>query len=92
MSRPLPVRAFDLVRQHPLLTAVTSSYLGVVAWLTLGPQPIDLVRAGGIFELLVIFQRHTATAWITYPAVEFAANVALLVPVGVFLLLLAGRR
>jgi glycopeptide antibiotics resistance protein len=92
MSRPFPTRAFGLVRDHPLLTAVTSLYLGVVAWLTLGPQPIGLVKAGGIFDLLAIFQRHTATAWISYPAVEFAANVALFVPIGVLLLLIAGRR
>ncbi len=92
MSRPLPARAFDLVRHHPVLTAITSLYLGAVAWLTLGPQPIGLVRAGGIFELLAVFQRHTATAWITYPAIEFGANVVLFVPIGMLLLLIAGRR
>jgi glycopeptide antibiotics resistance protein len=75
-----------------VLSAVTALYLGAVAWLTLGPQPVGLVKAGGVFELLALFQRHTATAWITYPAVEFAANVAMFVPIGVFLLLLAGRR
>jgi glycopeptide antibiotics resistance protein len=87
----LPVRAFALARRHPVLTTVTSVYLGVVAWVTLGPQPIGLVRAGGIFRLLAIFQRHTATAWITYPTVEFTANVAMFVPVGVLILLLVGR-
>ena len=92
MSRPLPTRAFGLVRHHPVLSAVTALYLGAVAWLTLGPQPIALVKAGGVFRLLALFQRHTATAWITYPAVEFAANVAMFVPIGVFLLLLVGRR
>ena len=71
---------------------VTALYLGAVAWLTIGPQPIGLVRAGGVFQLLALFQRHTTTAWITYPAVEFAANVAMFVPIGVLLLLLAGRR
>ena len=98
MSRPAPTRAavsaraFGLVRHHPVLSAVTALYLGAVAWLTLGPQPIGLVKAGGVFRLLALFQRHTATAWITYPTVEFGANVAMFVPIGVFLLLLAGRR
>ena len=92
MSRSAPTRAFSLVRHHPVLSAVTALYLGAVAWLTLGPQPIGLVKAGGVFRLLALFQRHTATAWITYPAVEFAANVAMFVPIGVFLLLLVGRR
>ena len=92
MSRPVPARAFGLVRHHPVLSAVTALYLGAVGWLTLGPQPIGLVKAGGVFRLLALFQRHTATAWITYPAIEFAANVAMFVPIGVFLLLLVGRR
>ncbi len=88
----VPARAFGLVRHHPVLSAVTALYLGAVAWLTLGPQPIGVVRAGGVFELLAVFRRHTATAWITYPAVEFAANAAMFVPIGVFFLLLVGRH
>ena len=66
-----PERMF---RHHPVLTVVTALYLGVVAWLTLGPQPVGLVRAGGVWQLLALFQRHTSTAWITYPAIEFSAN------------------
>ena len=81
-----------MFRNHPLLTALAVGYLAVVGWLTLGPQPIELVKAGGVFRLLALFQRHTATAWVTYPAVEFAANVAMFVPIGVLLLLLVGRR
>jgi glycopeptide antibiotics resistance protein len=92
MTRALPVRAFDLARHHPMLTTVTALYLAAVAWLTLGPQPLGLVRAGGIFRLLAIFQRHTATSWITYPTIEFTANVAMFVPIGVFFVLLLGRR
>ena len=85
-------RSFGLVRRHPVLTALTVLYLGAVAWVTLGPQPVGLVKAGGIFQLLALFQRHTATAWITYPTVEFTANVAMFVPIGVLFLLLVGRR
>jgi len=81
-----------MFRHHPVLTAATALYLGAVAWITLGPQPIALVRAGGVWRLLGIFQRHTATAWITYPTIEFTANVLMFVPIGLFLLLLFGRR
>jgi glycopeptide antibiotics resistance protein len=81
-----------MFRHHPVLTAATALYLGAVAWLTLGPQPVGLVRAGGVWQLLALFQRHTATAWITYPAIEFSANVLMFVPIGLFLLLLFGRR
>ena len=75
-----------------MLTAATALYLGAVAWITLGPQPVGLVRAGGVWQLLALFQRHTSTAWITYPTVEFTANVLMFVPIGLFLLLLFGRK
>lgn len=81
-----------MFRHHPVLTAATVLYLGAVAWLTLGPQPVGLVRAGGVWQLLALFQRHTATAWIHYATVEFTANVLMFVPIGLFLLLLVGRR
>jgi glycopeptide antibiotics resistance protein len=81
-----------MFRHHPLLTAATALYLAAVAWITLGPQPIALVRAGGVWRLLGLFQRHSSTAWITYPTIEFAANVLMFVPIGLFLLLLFGRR
>ena len=81
-----------MFRHHPVLTGATLLYLGAVAWLTLGPQPVGLLRAGGVWRMLALFQRHTATAWITFPTVEFAANVLMFVPIGLFLLLLFGRR
>ena len=81
-----------MFRHHPVLTAATALYLAVVAWVTLGPQPIALLRAGGVWRLLAIFQRHNSTAWITYPRLEFTANVLMFVPIGLFLLLLFGRR
>ena len=81
-----------MFRHHPVLTAATALYLAAVAWITLGPQPLALVRAGGVWRLLGIFQRHTTTAWITYPTIEFTANVVMFVPIGLFLLLLFGRR
>ena len=30
-----------MFRHHPILTVVTFVYLGVVGWITLGPQPFD---------------------------------------------------
>lgn len=81
-----------MFRHHPVLTAVTAVYLGVVAWITLGPQPVGLVRTAGVFRLLALLRRHAATEWITYPTVEFAANALMFLPIGLFLLLLFGRR
>lgn len=81
-----------MFRHHPFLTVVTTLYLGVVGWLTLGPQPTALVRASGLYRVLRVLHEHPSTAWITYSLVQYAANVLMFVPVGVFLVLLFGRR
>ena len=78
--------------RHPFLSFVTLAYLGVVGWLTLGPQPFEGDSGGFIWRLLAFFQRHDATDWITYSRLEFGANVAMFVPIGLFFLLLFGRR
>jgi glycopeptide antibiotics resistance protein len=63
-----------------------------VSWVTLGPQPLDSGNNGLLLRALQAFSRHDATDWITYGRVEFAANIALFIPIGVFLLILLGRR
>lgn len=81
-----------MFRQHPLLSVVTFVYLGVVGFITLGPQPLDEGTDSLVWRLLGFFARFGATDWITYSALEFWANVAMFVPVGLFFLLLLGRR
>jgi len=80
-----------MFRRHPLLSVVTFVYLGLVGWLTLGPQPLDDEPNGVLFKLLEVLGRHQSTAWITYNGLEFTANIAMFVPVGLFFLLLLGR-
>ena len=81
-----------MFRQHPVLSVVTFAYLGVVGFITLGPQPLDDGTDSLVWRLLGLFSRFRATDWITYSGLEFAANVAMFVPVGLFFLLLLGRR
>ena len=81
-----------MFRQHPLLSLVTFVYLGVVGWLTLGPQPIDDGTDSIVFRILAWTARHPSLDWVGYAEVEFAANVAMFVPIGLFFLLLFGRR
>jgi VanZ family protein len=81
-----------VIRQHPLLTTATALYLLVVGWVTLGPQPTGLVRTAGVWRLLDLVRDHPSLSWITYSRIEFAANVAMFLPLGVLLLLLLGRR
>lgn len=79
-------------RHRRALQAATVGYLGVVCWVTLGPQPLDERGVGILRSLLGVLAQFDLTRWITYDLVEFTANIAMFVPVGLLFLLLAGRR
>lgn len=81
-----------MLRRHPILSLATFSYLAVVGWLTLGPQPLDDEGRGLLRRVIAWLRRHDATEWVTYSGVEFTANVLMFVPVGLFFVLLLGRR
>ncbi|HWU46564.1 MAG TPA: VanZ family protein [Humibacter sp.] len=81
-----------MFHRHPILSLFTLAYLGLVGWVTLGPQPFDDGTDGWLFSLLDFFSAHRVTDWITYDRLEFGANVAMFLPIGLFLLLLLGRR
>ena len=81
-----------MFRRHPLLSLVTLGYLAIVGWVTLGPQPVDDSRGSWLWRLLRFFSGHELTDWLTYSRVEFLANVAMFLPIGVFFVLLFGRR
>jgi VanZ family protein len=76
--------------RHPLLSLVTFAYLGFVGWLTLTPQ--QAAPTGSDLVLRVVARLQVIDPRFTYDRVEFAANVGLFVPVGVFLVLLFGAR
>lgn len=75
-----------------MLAILTLGYLAVVGWITLGPQPLDAAGSRILFRALRFFGNHALTQWITYGRVEFLANVAMFVPIGLLFLLLLGRR
>lgn len=81
-----------MFRRHPVLSTLTVLYLAGVAWVTLGPEPYDARTIGMLWRFLDFFGEHEATDWITFDRVESIANVAMFVPLGVFLVLLFGRR
>ncbi len=78
--------------RHPFLSLATLAYLGVVGMITLGPKPYGERTEGFVYRLLALFQRHSSTEWIDYNRLEFGMNVLMFVPIGVFFLLLFGRR
>ncbi|AWB85992.1 VanZ family protein [Mycetocola zhujimingii] len=81
-----------MLHRHPILGLFTGAYLVFVGWVTLGPQPFDDSNNGLIFRALGVLDRYEATSWITYNVLEFAANIAMFFPIGLFLVLLFGRR
>lgn len=80
-----------MFRRHPYLSAATFVYLGVVAWLTLSPQAPDQ-RDGPLWQFALFLDRFPATQWLTFNDLEFVANIALFVPLGLFFVLLVGKR
>ncbi|WP_343925466.1 VanZ family protein [Rhodoglobus aureus] len=73
------------------MSAATFAYLAVVAWLTLSPQAPDQ-RDGPLWQLALFLDRFSATQWLTFNDLEFVANIALFVPLGLFFVLLVGKR
>ena len=81
-----------MLHRHPLLSLVTLAYLGFVAWLTLTPGDVAPTSSDLVERALNRLQSYDELAWLTDDRAELLANVALFVPVGLFLLLLVGTR
>lgn len=81
-----------MLHRHPLLSLATLAYLGFVGWLTLTPASTAPTSSDLVMRVLDRLQRYDDLAWLTYDRAEFLANVAMFVPVGLFLLLLVGTR
>jgi len=81
-----------MLHRHPFLSLVTVAYLGFVAWLTLTPGSAAPTQSDLVLRVLARLQAYDELSWLTYDRAEFLANVALFIPVGLFLLLLFGTR
>lgn len=81
-----------MLHRHPVLSLLTGGYLAFVAWLTLTPQADAVGHLSVAYELLDALHRRGYLLAIDDGRLEFLANVALFVPVGMFLLLLVGTR
>jgi VanZ family protein len=81
-----------MLHRHPLLALLTGGYLAFVAWVTLTPQAYASEHIAIIYRVLDAVHRHGYLLSIDDTRLEFLANIALFVPVGMFLLLLFGTR
>jgi len=75
-----------------VLAILTALYAWTVGWMTLRAAPYGSDIASGLERLLDWFSERSATAWITFERVEFGANVAMFVPLGVIAVLWFGVR
>lgn len=75
-----------------MLAALTALYLLAVGWLTLRARPYGDEISGVLERLLTWLSERPSTAWVTFGVVEFAANVAMFVPLGVLAVLWFGVR
>jgi glycopeptide antibiotics resistance protein len=81
-----------VLHRHRFLILATSAYLAFVVWVTLTPGSEAPTSSDLVLRVLTRLQRYEELSWLTYDRAEYLANVALFVPVGLFLLLLAGSR
>jgi glycopeptide antibiotics resistance protein len=81
-----------VLHRHPFLSLVTGAYLAFVGWVTLTPGSEAPTQSDLVLRVLARLQRHEHLTWLTHDRAEYLANVALFVPIGVFLLLLFGTR
>lgn len=79
-----------MFHRHPFLSLVTFAYLGFVGWVTLTPASRAPIPLGLATRILDALHRRGYAEQLTMDRLEFLANVAMFVPVGVFLLLLFG--
>ncbi|WP_181310984.1 VanZ family protein [Nocardioides campestrisoli] len=79
-----------MFHRHPFLSLLSGAYLVFVGWLTLTPDALGEREVGLAARLLDALHRRGYAESIDYMRLEFLANIALFVPVGMFLLLLFG--
>lgn len=77
---------------HRVTLWLTLAYLIVLAFVAFWPTPVDQGAHGAISSLIRWLHAHGAPAWVRYSMIEFGANIAMFVPVGLFVAILAGAR
>ena len=81
-------RAPDALRRGAFVLA--AGYLVVLALIAFWPTPVDRGAAGSITSALALLHAHGVPGWVNYALVEFTANVALFLPVGLLGVVLLG--
>ncbi len=89
----MPLRGGDVTavkRLRRATMATTSVYLVALALIAFWPAPVDHRAGRLLYKVFAWLYRHDAPRWIDYAFLEFSANIVLFVPVGLFVVVLAG--
>lgn len=68
------------------------AYGVVVLFATMWPTPLDQGYGASIARFLGVLHRNGVPTWFDYPELEFTANVAMFIPLGLFVALALPRR
>lgn len=77
---------------HRWTVGLFVTYLVALALIAFWPTPVDRDAHDSVVWFIDLLQRLGAPGWVRYNAIEFAANIVLFVPVGLFVVILAGGR
>lgn len=67
---------------HRIILAMAAAYVLAVLLIVFWPTPVDRPAAGTLQETLSWLHRHGMPGFVNYNFVEFSANVAMFVPMG----------
>jgi VanZ family protein len=81
-----------MFHRHPFLSLMTFAYMGFVGMVTLTPSASAPIPVGLVVRVLEALHRRGYLETLSIYRVEFLANIAMFVPIGVFLLLLVGAE
>lgn len=68
------------------------AYLAALTLIAFWPTPVDRGLNGSISAVVLWLHANGVPAWLDYESIEFSANIALFVPVGLLVVLLTGIR
>lgn len=81
-----------MFHRHPFLSLMTFAYMGFIGMVTLTPSASAPIPVGLAIRVLDALHRRGFLETVTVDRMEFLANIAMFVPIGVFLLLLVGAE
>src|SRR3546814_11512118 len=79
-----------MFHRHPFLSLMTFAYMGFIGMVTLTPSASAPIPIGLAIRVLDAFHRRGYLEMVTVDRMEFLANIAMFVPIGLFPLLLVG--